>query len=274
MQQNNPYGFHLDPEASQAQPAGTSHVSQSAAQYNLNGAEYYQSPYQQADPFAGVVDLTARKKKCLTISLAIMCGGLVISTISAFVTYIVLMLFPEMFSVVWIGSLIFELVMVFATSHCITKNKAGLGIVCYILYAIANGTTFLSIFINYAPASILSLFLVTAVIFGGTTLVSLAIPKDMSRWSLSLTMGLFALLAMMLLNMFFRLPAFDTFICIFGIVLFVAITAYDVKKVNALAMEDTASSVWTVGLFGGMNFYLDFVNLLLRILRLFGRKSN
>ena len=44
MQQNNPYGFHLDPEASQAQPAGTSHVSQSTAQYNLNGAEYYQSP--------------------------------------------------------------------------------------------------------------------------------------------------------------------------------------------------------------------------------------
>lgn len=263
MQQNNPYGFQLEQNG-----------VQDNSQYNLNGTDIYQSRYGQTEPFAGVVNLTARKKKCLTISLAIMCGGLVISTVSAFATYAILMLFPELFSAVWISSLVFELIMVFAASHCITKNKAGIGIVCYILYAIANGTTFLSIFINYAPASILSLFLVTAVIFGGTALISLVVPKDMSRWSLSLTMGLFALLAMMILNMFIRLPAFDTFICIFGIVLFIAITAYDVKKVNALAMEDTRSSVWTLGLFGGMNFYLDFVNLLLRILQLFGRKSN
>lgn len=251
MQQNNPYGFHLEQDTG-----------------------YYQDQHGQTSSFVEVENPAARKKKCLTISLAIMCGGLVISTVSAFVTYIVLMLFPEMFSPIWIGSLIFELIMVFSTSHCISKNKAGIGIVCYILYAIANGTTFLSIFINYAPDSILSMFLVTAVIFGGTTLVSLAIPKDMSRWSLSLTMGLFALLAMMILNMFIRLPVVDTFVCIFGIILFIAITVYDVKKVNAMAMENIGTSVWTVGLFGGMNFYLDFVNLLLRILRLFGRKNN
>lgn len=255
--ENNPYGFRLD-----------ENQSQSNTGYNLNG-----TTYNAGNVFANAEDLTARRKKCLTMSMAIMCVGLVISTISAFAGMIIMVLVPALFLPILIGSLILEISMVFATNHCINKNNVGGGIACYTFFAIANGTTFLSIFLTYAPSSILSMFLVTTIIFGGTTLVALMIPKDLSRWSTSLIMGLFALLALSLLYFLFPLPALDLFICIFGIVLFIGITVYDVKKIQVLATENPNMSVWAVGLFGGMNLYLDFVNLLLKILRLFGRRK-
>lgn len=273
--ENNPYGFRLE-----------ENQSQSNTGYNLNGTNYYQntqaggagaytnSPqYNTGNVFTNAADLTARKKKCLVMSLAIMCVGLIISTMSAFLGLIVMVLLPGLFLPILIGSIILEIAMVFATNHCISKNQVGGGIACYTFFAIANGTTFLSIFLSYAPSSILAMFLVTTIIFGGTTLVALAIPKDLSRWSTSLIMGLFALLALSLLYFLFPLPALDLFICMFGIVLFIGITVYDVKKIHLLATENPYMSVWSVGLFGGMNLYLDFVNLLLKILRLFGRRK-
>lgn len=274
--ENNPYGFRLEDQS-----------EQSGAGYNLNGTNYYQNgqnagysaqngvpQFNTVNAYANTGDLTARKKKCLIMSFAIMCVGLVISTVSAFIGLFAITLFPTMTLSILIGSIILEISMVFATSHCISKNKVGGGIACYTLFAIANGTTFLSIFITYAPSSILSMFLVAAIIFGGTALVALVIPKDLSRWSASLIMGLFALLTLSLLYFLFPLPALDLFICIFGIVLFIGITIYDVKKIQTLAVQNLQMSVWSVGLFGGMNLYLDFVNLLLKILRLFGRRSD
>lgn len=273
--ENNPYGFNTD-----------ENQTQSTTGYNLNGTSYYQnaqagsagaytnsSQFTTGNAFVNAADLTARKKKCLTMSLAIMCVGLIISTISAFAGLIIMVLVPALFLPVLIGSIILEIAMVFATNHCISKNKVGGGIACYTFFAIANGTTFLSIFLTYAPSSILAMFLVTTIVFGGTALVALMIPKDLSRWAASLIMGLFALLALSLLYFLFPLPALDLFICIFGIVLFIGITVYDVKKIQVLATENPYMSVWSVGLFGGMNLYLDFVNLLLKILRLFGRRK-
>ncbi|MCM1494280.1 MAG: Bax inhibitor-1/YccA family protein [Bacteroides sp.] len=273
--ENNPYGFHTE-----------ENQSQSNTGYNRNETNYYQNVRTDGGAYAdsrqlrveagfgNAGNLTARRKKCLIMSLAIMCVGLIVSTVSAFLGLVVMALLPNLFLPILIGSIILELSMVFATNHCIRKNKVGGGIVCYTLFAIANGTTFLSIFLSYAPSSILAMFLVTTVIFGGTALVALMIPKDLSRWSTSLIMGLFALLALTLLYFIFPMPALDLFICIFGIVLFIGITVYDIKKIQGMATENPNMSVWSVGLFGGMNLYLDFVNLLLKILRLFGRRSD
>ncbi|MBP3506931.1 MAG: Bax inhibitor-1/YccA family protein [Lachnospiraceae bacterium] len=265
MEQNNPYGFHLN-------------QNEAVYQTNLNNENGYETYATQPNmvmqnPYAGVADITARKKKAFIISLGIMCAGLVLSVFSAFVCLIAVVLFTELFLPLIIGSIVLEFSMVFATSHCISKNKVGAGIVCYVLFALANGTTFMSIFINYAPASILGIFLLTAVIFGGTAIVALIIPGDMSRWQASLVMGLIALVILSVAYLIFPVPLLDLFICFFGIVLFIAITVYDVKKINVLATENTSLSIWTVGLFGGMNLYLDFVNLLLKILRLFGRRK-
>ncbi len=276
MEKNNPYGFQLN-----SQELGNQQAD--ARGYNFNGTPYNQAGqamnggYTQtgmnANMFTGTVDITKRKKQALAISFGIMCAGLVISVFSAFMSFLFAVVIPEIWIFMMIGSVVLEIGMVFATNACVRHNKVGLGIFCYILFAIANGTTFMSIFLTYAPSAILAMFLVTAIIFGAATVAALIIPGDMSRMQTSLVMGLIALLIMTLIYFIFPMPILDMFICFFGIVLFIVITVFDIKKIHALATTDTQISVWAVGLFGGINLYLDFVNLLLKILRIFGRRK-
>ena len=287
-QGQNPYGFHISEEqttASSSEPQNA--YSQSAGNgnyYSANPQGYqaygesnpqgYQA-YSGADPNYVVKDVTGRKKQCLVISLGVMSAGLVVSAISAFIFMVLFsrIMDGRLFLGLFFGSFILEFAMIWLTNHCIAKRELGLGIAAYITFALANGTTFMSIFSMYSPISILGLFFLTAVIFGGTALVALIIPKDITGWTGSLIMGLFALIALGLIYLFIPVRILDLFICSFGIVLFIAITAYDFQKIRQMAIEDVQSSVWLVGLFGGMNLYLDFVNLLLKILRLFGRRK-
>lgn len=286
-QGQNPYGFHLSEEqatASSPEPQNAYYQSASNGNYSVNQQDYqayggstpqgYQA-YANMDPNYMVTDVTGRKKQCLVISLGVMSAGLVVSTISALIFMILFSRFMDgrIFLGLFFGSFILEFAMIWLTNRCIAKRELGLGIAAYITFAIANGTTFMSIFSMYSPISILGLFFLTAVIFGGTALVALIIPKDITGWTGSLIMGLFALIALGLIYLFIPVRILDLFICSFGIVLFIAITAYDFQKIRKLAMEDVHTSVWIVGLFGGMNLYLDFVNLLLKILRLFGRRK-
>lgn len=287
-QGQNPYGFHLSGEqamtGSSQEPQNAYYQSSGNGNYSANQQGYqayggstpqgYQA-YAGADPNYVVTDVTGRKKQCLVISLGVMSAGLVVSTISALIFMVLFsrIMDGRLFLGLFFGSFILEFAMIWLTNRCIAKQELGLGIAAYITFALANGTTFMSIFSMYSPISILGLFFLTAVIFGGTALVALIIPKDITGWTGSLIMGLFALIALGLIYLFIPVRILDLFICSFGIVLFIAITAYDFQKIRQMAIEDAQSSVWLVGLFGGMNLYLDFVNLLLKILRLFGRRK-
>lgn len=280
MQQNNPYGFHIQNEANASQPAyqntGTQYQN-TGTQFQNAGASYYgpmdAESYTVRQPFPDALSPTERKKKALVTSLAIMCVGLLISTVSAFASIILIIIDQQLLMPLLIGSLILEISMLFATTSCINKNKIAGGIICYTLFAISNGVMLFSIFFSYSFASIISMFLITTLVFGATTIVALVIPKDLSGWSFSLISGLFALLGLGIINLFVNLPALDLFICVLGIILFIAITAYDIQKISKMAVEDKATSVWSIGLFGGMNLYLDFINMLLKFLRLFGRRK-
>lgn len=271
MSQNNPYGFSLESTSDTNTNSAYGVPNQNTANTYGDYAAAYETPISET-PYGKTVDITKRKKQALTISLGIMSGGLLLSLSAALVEFLVLTMWGNLALPILIGSFVLEFAMVFATQGCIKKEKVGGGIACYVLFAISNGVTFMSIFANYRIDSVLGIFALTTLIFAGTTIVALIIPKDLSGWSLSLIMGLFALLLLSVIYLFVPIPALDFFICIFGVILFIAYTAYDVKKIYALAVEDTSRSIWTVGLFGGMNLYLDFINLLLRILRLFGKR--
>lgn len=276
MGENNPYGFRLEDGIQPAQQTGQPAASQG---YRLNGVEYAGAQMQNAGNgmqttlYNGVTSASSRKKTALVISLAVMCGGLFLSTVAALVGLVVMALIPSGIVPMIVGSIILEFAMVFVTDKMIQKENMVAAVICYCLFALANGTTFMSIFLTYAPQSILGIFLVTTLIFGGTALVALIMKKDLSGLQTSMIMGLFALIVLSIVYMIFRWSMLDLFICIFGILLFIGITAFDIKKITGEAEQNLQRPIWGIGLAGGMNLYLDFVNLLLKILRLFGRRK-
>ena len=259
-----------------AQQAGQTTASQG---YRLNGVEYAGTQMQnagnsmQANLYNGTTSVTSRKKTALVISLAVMCGGLFLSTVAALVGLVVMAFVPSLIVPMIVGSVILEFAMVFVTDKMIQKENMVAAVICYCLFALANGTTFMSIFLTYAPQSVLGIFLVTTLIFGGTALVALIVKKDLSGLQTSMIMGLFALIALSVIYLIFQWPMLDLFICIFGILLFIGITAFDIKRITGEAEQNLQRPIWGIGLAGGMNLYLDFVNLLLKILRLFGRRK-
>ena len=275
MGENNPYGFRLEDNMQPAPQAGQTTASQG---YRLNGVEYAGAQMQnagngmQANLYNGTTSVTSRKKTALVISLAVMCGGLFLSTVAALVGLVVMAFVPSLIVPMIVGSVILEFAMVFVTDM-IQKENMVAAVICYCLFALANGTTFMSIFLTYAPQSVLGIFLVTTLIFGGTALVALIVKKDLSGLQTSMIMGLFALIALGVIYLIFQWPMLDLFICIFGILLFIGITAFDIKRITGEAEQDLQRPIWGIGLAGGMNLYLDFVNLLLKILRLFGRRK-
>lgn len=276
MGENNPYGFRLEDDMQPAPQAGQTTISQG---YRLNGVEYAGAQMQnagngmQANLYNGTTSVTSRKKTALVISLAVMCGGLFLSTVAALVGLVVMAFVPSLIVPMIVGSVILEFAMVFVTDKMIQKENMVAAVICYCLFALANGTTFMSIFLTYAPQSVLGIFLVTTLIFGGTALVALIVKKDLSGLQTSMIMGLFALIALSVIYLIFQWPMLDLFICIFGILLFIGITAFDIKRITGEAEQDLQRPIWGIGLAGGMNLYLDFVNLLLKILRLFGRRK-
>ncbi len=281
-QKQNPYEFHLSEEEQVGYETNTQNAfyqSVSKENYNTGSSTDY-SAYTQTGSLLSASDMTIRKKRCLVISLAVMSIGLLISFLTALITLpIVNLAFRSghigFVTVTFVVSIILTFVASTTTSRFIAKQKLGPGVASYIVFCILNGTMFMSIFSLYSPASILGIFLFTTIIFGGTALVALIIPKDLSGWSSSLIMGLFALLILSLVNLIFPgAEMLNLYICLFGIVLFIGLTAFDIQKIRKMAVEDSAMSVWIVGLYGGMNLYLDFLNLLLKILRLFGKRKN
>lgn len=276
MGENNPYGFRLEDDMQPAPQAGQTTASQG---YRLNGVEYAGTQMQnagngmQANLYNGTNSVTSRKKTALVISLAVMCGGLFLSTVAALVGLVVMAFVPSLIVPMIVGSVILEFAMVFVTDKMIQKENMVAAVICYCLFTLANGTTFMSIFLTYAPQSVLGIFLVTTLIFGGTALVALIVKKDLSGLQTSMIMGLFALIALSVIYLIFQWPMLDLFICIFGILLFIGITAFDIKRITGEAEQNLQRPIWGIGLAGGMNLYLDFVNLLLKILRLFGRRK-
>ena len=176
---------------------------------------------------------------------------------------------------VFFGLIIAELVLVGFLSARVFAWSRGQVQAAFIGYAMLNGITLSCIFLAYTSSSIASTFFVAGGTFGVMSLFGYFTKADLSGWGKLLSMALIGLVLAMVVNMFWGNSLLETGISFIGVLLFVALTAYDTQKLKQLALvgitegEEVSEKA---SILGALTLYLDFINLFLFLLRLFGRR--
>lgn len=146
----------------------------------------------------------------------------------------------------------------------------------FYVFAGLMGLSLSSIFLVYTSVSIVQVFLITSIAFAGLSLWGYTTKKDISGWGSFLFMGLIGLIAAMILNIFIGSSALDFAISVIGLLIFSGLTAYDTQKVKNLYLHYAHEDGETLGklsVMGAMELYLDFINIFMFLLDLFGQKD-
>ena len=143
----------------------------------------------------------------------------------------------------------------------------------FFAYAIVNGITMSVIFAVYEMSSIVVLFLAAAALFGGFALYGYNYKGDLTRWGPLLLISLLIAIVMSVINiLFLKAQMFEIFIDCFVLFLFFGLTVYDMNKIKRMSM--TADGSRKLHVYAAMELYLDFINIFLRLLSLFGKSKN
>lgn len=147
--------------------------------------------------------------------------------------------------------------------------------VAFFVYALIMGVLLSSIFFTFELGAIWSALATTAVLFGVMSVFGFTTKMDLMKWGTYLFMGLIGLIVVSLLNAFvFRSDTMGWLMSIVGVVLFTAMTAYDTQKIkhmaNSFEAQNDGSLAAKISVYGALSLYLDFINLFLMLLRLFG----
>lgn len=176
--------------------------------------------------------------------------------------------------VVLIGSIIGQLALVVAINAGIRRMSPNLAGILFFVYAGLNGFVFSIIFVAYDLGAIGLAFLTTAGLFGAMTVVGFTTKTDLTQYRSYFMMGLIGLVIAMVVNMFLGSGPLDFLISIVGVLVFTALTAYDTQKIKEMAANPTieadGSLAPKLAIVGALTLYLDFINLFLFLLRLFG----
>ncbi len=228
-------------------------------------------------------ELGTRRSEAVTISFinqvyGWMCGGLLLTALAA---WAVLTIDSVQQAVKTnpgsvLGLVILEFGLVIAISWGINRINAVVAGVLFVIYSIVSGITLSLILFAYTPASIASTFLVTACMFGGMCIYGFVTKRDLTSWGSILLMALFGLIVASIVNIFMGSNALQWVITIIGIIVFTGLTAFDAQKIKNLSVSmDSSSDRDTVGkiaILGALHLYLDFINLFIMLLRIFGNR--
>ena len=166
--------------------------------------------------------------------------------------------------------LIGQVVLAFAISLGINRMSATLALGLFFVYAASLGLTLGLIVGSYPEASVVSAFLSASAMFGAAAVYGVVTKRDLSAIGSIAFMGIIGILVASLINIWFASSTLTWIISIVGVVLFTALTAYDVQKIQQGALVAMLGSVEKAAVIGALRLYLDFVNLFLFMLRLFG----
>ena len=171
--------------------------------------------------------------------------------------------------------LIAEIALVWILSARVMKLSLPVATGAFALYSVLNGVTLSPIFLVYTSESIATTFFVTSGTFGAMALYGYFTKRDLTKWGSLLFMVLIGVVIATLVNLFLKSETLMWIITYVGVVLFVALTAYDTQKVKLLANETKHDVELSkkASLLGALTLYLDFINLFLYLLRFFGRRN-
>lgn len=165
--------------------------------------------------------------------------------------------------------LILELVLCIILSLFITKFSSPVATILYLVYTALTGLSLSGIFLVYTGSSIAMVFLATAIIFGIFAFIGKTTNMDLSKWGVYLFIAFLAIIVLEIINIFLMNNTLDIILCIVVIIIFSAFTAYDM---NRLIKSD--NEIPNKGIFFAFQFFLDFINIFIKLLRLFGRRKN
>ncbi|NQU57847.1 MAG: Bax inhibitor-1/YccA family protein [Rhodospirillales bacterium] len=163
------------------------------------------------------------------------------------------------------------LAFVLALSFGINKMQASTAQTVFWAFAAVMGLSMASIFLVYTGASITRVFFITAGTFAGMSLYGYTTKRDLTGMGSFLMMGLFGIIIASIVNMFLQSSAMHFVISVLGVLIFVGLTAYDTQKIKSVYEEADGAEVMTKkAIMGALTLYLDFINLFVMLLRLFG----
>lgn len=172
------------------------------------------------------------------------------------------------------GLIIGEVVMVAVLAARIHKLSLATATVMFIAYSIINGVTMSLLFMLYTSESIASTFFITAGTFGAISAYGYFTKKDLSSLGSILIMALIGILIASLVNIFLGSSTLYWIISYVGVAIFVGLTAYDTQKIKESIMNsDVNETAYKIALMGALELYLDFINLFIYLLRIFGDRD-
>lgn len=174
------------------------------------------------------------------------------------------------------GLIIADLALVWGLSASIMRLSFPVAGLLFAAYSILNGVTLSFIFLVYTMSSIASTFFVTAGTFGAMSLVGYVTKKDLSGMGRILLMALIGLIIATVVNIFVASSALSWAITYIGVLIFVGLTAYDTQKIKQMMLQysdGVNDTTMKLALMGSLTLYLDFVNLFLYMLRIFGDRK-
>lgn len=213
---------------------------------------------------------TLLKSVYVWMAAALMISGLTAAVVANNPTMIELFVNSGL---IW-GLFIAEFALVMALSAGINKLSFTTATLLFILYSVINGATLSCIFLVYTQESIFSTFAICAGTFAATAVYGSVTKRDLSSMGGILMMGLIGLIIATIVNIFVASSGLYWLITYAGVAIFVGLTAWDSQKIKAtLEQADAESeSAQKMALLGALELYLDFINLFLYLIRIFGKK--
>lgn len=213
------------------------------------------------------------RKVYLWMTLALMITGITAAGVANSPNILALIYSSQV--VMW-GIIIAEFGLVIYISARLEKLSLSTATTLFALYSILNGVMLSSIFLLYSTAIISKVFFITAGTFGVTALYGYATKKDLSSLGNILFMALIGLVIATVVNVFMKSAMFDLILSYIGVIIFVGLTAWDSQKIKHMMMvqQNADESAQKLALIGALSLYLDFINLFLYLLRIFGRSND
>lgn len=180
----------------------------------------------------------------------------------------------------WVAVIV-QLGLVFFLSARINNLALGTARGIFMAYAALTGATFSVLLLVYPPNAFIKAFVCSAGIYGAMALYGALTKRSLQAWGSFLFMGVIGIILATVVNMFMKSERLDLTICVIGVLIFAGLTAYDHQKlrVRYFALEQQSGGLGVAEMegravvMGALTLYLDFINLFLMLLRLFGRRD-
>jgi FtsH-binding integral membrane protein len=175
---------------------------------------------------------------------------------------------------VFFGLIIGELALVFALSARVQRMQASTATGLFLLYALLNGATISFILLAYTGTSVAQVFFICAGTFVACSIYGMTTKRDLTSLGGFVTMGLIGIVIASVVNIFVRSSSMSMIISYIGVIVFVGLTAYDTQRLRTMALQQPDGGgegvVRNAAILGALALYLDFINLFLMLLRIFG----